>query len=203
MYCLRIKRTIVINSLVVMLVILCGCAQPRAEHVLFAIDSLVTAQVDHLSKVEAGLHKEAVLSGKKSDSTYVPGDSLSWAKELEIFRELEVLNKPVSRASYLVDDGLYDPGSNLTVKAFSSLEKELAVQSLRVFYQDQIERPRKIEAVLNKNTFLYSSSRLMTLEFSQLHNKTVLTSYSIDGGQKMMLGDSVVFSIKGNIQYQK
>jgi hypothetical protein len=178
-----------------------SCAKPKTGQPLYAIDSLVAAQVAHLNEVKANLQKEAILDGHKNDLTLSPDDSTMWNKELDIFRQLEAINKPVSRGSYLVDDGLYDPGSNLTVKAFTSLE-DLPVRSLRIFYQDKIQKPRKIEAILNETTTLYGSSRFMTMEFLQLNNKTVLISYSILGGQKIIMGDSVAFSIKGRIQYK-
>jgi hypothetical protein len=178
-----------------------SCAKPKTGQPLYAIDSLVAAQVAHLNEVKANLQKEAILDGQKNDITLSPYDSTMWNKELDIFRQLEAINKPVSRGSYLVDDGLYDPGSNLTVKAFTSLE-DLPVRSLRIFYQDKIQKPRKIEAILNETTTLYGSSRFMTMEFQQLNNKSVLISYSILGGQKIIMGDSVAFSIKGRIQYK-
>jgi hypothetical protein len=188
-------------SPVVFVLLFFSCAKPKTEQAFYSVDSLITAQVTHLNEVGAKLQKEAILDGDKKDVTLTSDDITMWSKELDIFRQLEIINKPVSRGSYLVDDGLFDPGSNLTVKAFTSLEA-LPVRSLRIFYQDKIQKPRKIEAVLNETTTLYGSARLMTMEFLQLNNKTVLTSYSIQGGQKMIMGDSVAFSIKGKIQFK-
>ena len=202
MYCLKTKtvsfKPILFTGFILLFF---SCAKPKSKQVLYSVDSLVTAQVLHLNQVGAKLQKETILDGNKNDVTLSPDDTTMWSKELDIFRQLEAINKPVSRGSYLVDDGLYDPGSNLTVKAFTSLE-ELPVRSLRIFYQETIQKPRKIEAVLNETTTLYESARLMTMEFQQLNNKTVLTSYSIQGGQKIIMGDSVAFTIKGRIQYK-
>lgn len=177
-----------------------ACAKPKNDQKFYAVDSLVTAQISYLNHAKAKLEKEAILDGTKQDIILSIEDSLMWEKELDIFRQLEVINKPVSRGSYLVDDGLYDPGSNLTVKAFTALE-DLPVRSLRIFYQEKLEKPRKIEAVLQEETTLYESLRLMTMEFRQVNNKTILTSYSIQGGQQMIMADSVAFSIKGRVQY--
>jgi hypothetical protein len=192
-------RSFILVAIVV--VLLAGCAKPEKHQMLFPIDSVVNAQLQYLQKSKAALVKTVLLDQEQKQVSYTP-DSIGWIKELDVFHQLDVLNKPVSQSSYLVDDGLYDPGSNLTVKAFTSLDEDLPVQSVRVFYQSSIDRPRKIEAVLKERTSLYKSARFMTMIFQQVDNKTVLTSYSVEGGQQMALGDSIAFSVKGNIQYQ-
>jgi hypothetical protein len=178
---------------------LLGCKDQTQGPKLYNIDSLVSEQVKFLTSAKPKLQKQAVLGINTDTLIYTP-DSTGWSKELDIFRQLDAMNKPVNRGIYLVDDGLYDPGSNLTVKAFTALEP-LPVRSIRVFYDTDINKPRKIEAVYEEANTLYSSTKNLLLEFQQIDNKTFLTSYSIEGGQKMILSDSVTFSVKGRIHF--
>jgi len=174
-----------------------GCQNKPKDVVLFNVDSLVSEQVDFLSQHQATLHKNSIFNGAKDDTVF-QADSATWQNELEIFRQLQTINKPVNRENYLIDDGLYDPASNLTVKAISTTAN-LPVKYVRVFYQDTLSKPRKIEALYDNKNALYSSSRLLTLEFGHFKNKLVLLSYTVAGGQQMKLGDSVMFKIKGEV----
>ena len=176
-----------------------SCNKKEKTTSLYNIDSLITAQVKYLNGNRAKLQKSASISSKTDDSTYVPADTTTWNAELEIFRSLQAINKPVNRDLYLVDDGLFDPASNLTVKAFSALKDDLPVKYVRVFYQESISRPRKIEGLYDDRNSLYKSGRILSMEFQQINNKSVLTSYSIQGGQKMILADTIGFTIKGKI----
>jgi hypothetical protein len=178
---------------------LTSCEETKRDAGLYPMDSIVSSQVVYLSKNRARLQKIAILGSDQDTTTFVPKDSLAWSNELEIFHQLEMINKPLNRGSYLVDDNLYDPGSNLTVKAFTSLE-DLPVRSIRVFYSTSVKIPRKIEAVYHDRNSLYESSRALTLEFQQVNSRNVLTGYSIEGGQKIILGDTVSFQIKGKIE---
>jgi hypothetical protein len=183
---------------VILFVGIISCKPDSKTIALYPIDSLVTAQINYLTKSKAGLTKSGSLSDKNDAITYTPKDTVAWINELEIFRQLKAMNKPVNRDSYLVDDNLYDPSSNLTVKAFTSL-KDLPVKYVRVFYQTSIHQPRKIEALVEEKNVMYKSGRLLTMEFQQINNETVLTAYAIDGGQEMLLDDSVSFSVRGKI----
>jgi hypothetical protein len=175
-----------------------GCDTEQETKALFRIDSLVTNQINLLTNIRAGLFKEALLEGRIDTVNYTPADTTQWVKELDIFRELKVINKPVNSGSYQVDDGLFDQRSNLKVKAFTSTE-ELPVVYLRVYYQATVDKPRRIEALYKEENILFASTRLLSMHFEQIDNRTVLTAYDVKGGQKMMFSDSVTFYIKGKI----
>jgi hypothetical protein len=175
-----------------------SCNEEKPPASFYPIDSLISGQVRHLTKIRAGLFKESLLSGKTDTITYKPADTVTWINELDIFRKLDVINKPVNRGSYLIDDGLFDPASNLTVKAFTSLKK-LPVVYLKIYYQGDIDKPRKLEALYDEENLLYQSARHLSMHFQQIEEQTVLTSYIIKGGQKMIFGDSVAFYISGKI----
>jgi hypothetical protein len=201
MCCLKINHNLTnkLTVLALLALLITSCDRKEYEANLYPIDSLITAQIISLTAMQAVLQKQAIMGVKADSIVFTPKDTADWVSELDIFRQLAVINKPVSRASYLVDDGLYDPGSNLTVKVFTSTAPELPVQDFRVFYSRSARYPRKIEAHYNEETSLYKSSRLLRLEFQNINNKNVLTSYSVKGGQKMIMGDSVIFSVKGKI----
>ena len=177
---------------------LLSCESEKKPAAFYPVDSLVTQQVQHLLAINAALFKEALLKGRTDTITYRPADTVAWMKELEIFGKLNEINKPVNAGRYEVTDGLLDPGSNLTVKAFNSKEP-LPVVYLKVYYQGNILKPRKIEALYDEETLLYKSARLLSMHFQQIENETVLTSYSVKGGQKMVFGDTVAFYISGKI----
>jgi len=123
-----------------------------------------------------------------------------WETELDIFRQLESVNKPVNRSLYAVEKSS-DAKSNLEVKTFMGKPEpgkkkvEMPVKYLKVYYQNTPDNIRKIEAQYDESNTLYTGSRFLKMEFQQVYNKTVLTSYSITGGQKMFMGDSVSYNI--------
>lgn len=175
-----------------------SCEPERRPAAFYPIDSLVASQAHSLTGIQAGLFKEALLGGKTDTLRYTPSDTVAWLNELEIFRKLDIINKPVNKGSYQVEDGLHDPASNLTVLAFKSLKK-LPVVYLKIYYQGNINKPRKLEALYDEENLLFHSARLVTMNFQQIQNETIMTSYSIKGGQKMIFSDSVAFYIGGKI----
>ncbi len=168
---------------------------------LYNVDSLFKTQIDYLVGHEAVISKKAVLNGVEKITTINPKDSLAWNEELAIFFELDVVNKPIHKGIYNVEE-YADSKSNLSVKSFSTTE-DLPVRFLKVYYQNSLSQLRKIEAQYNEANSLYSSKRFLTIEFENVYNKTILTSYSITGGQKMFLDDSVQYNIDANIVLKK
>ncbi len=130
-------------------------------------------------------------------STTVPKNAMDWKNELAIFSELDVINKPINKGAYKVENQA-DAKSNLSIKSFYTTA-DLPVKYLRIYYHQSLNKIRKIEAQYNDANSLYMSSRYLAMEFEDSFNKTILTSYSIKGGQKMFLDDSVQYTIGVNI----
>jgi hypothetical protein len=45
-------------------------------------------------------------------------------------------------------------------------------------------------------------SRHLIMEFQDIYNQTTLTSYSVEGGQELFLGNHVKFAVRGTIKLQ-
>ncbi len=181
------------------LALLVACSQERKQAVLFDVDSLIASQATALTSVKAILYKEAFVGTGKDDTTYSPSTEEAWKRELEMFKKLGDVNKAVSKSSYIIDDSLFDASSNLTVKAISAVSDDLPVKYIRIFYDDDVNSPRKIEALYDDTNKMYASGKTLRMEFQKIDDKNILTGYAIQGGQKMILGDSVTYVIQGKI----
>lgn len=168
---------------------------------LYNIDSVIGTQIHYLRSHRAEIRKKAALNGVERITTVSPKDSLDWREELGIFLDLDVINKPIYKGEYKVEN-LADKESNLTVKSFTTTE-DLPVKFLKIYYYKSTGHIRKIEAQYNEANSLYVSSRLLTMEFENISDTTLLTSYSVDGGQKMFLDDSVQYTIDAGIALKK
>lgn len=189
-----------LNQLLIVFALLsvCSCRLEEKRRALYyPMDSLVTAQVVYLTRARATLTKHTTINTR--DTLTVVPDSAGWRKELSIFDELGDINKPVNQKQYQVDDGLKDIRSNLTVKSIHTTDDKMPIASMKIFYQDVPAKVRKIEAEVRQGSALYGSTRTVTLEFQDVNRQPVLTSYSLVGGQKIFLGDSVIYRIDGTI----
>src|SRR5882762_6893664 len=162
--------------LLLVLTLFLSC-QKNSAHADSYFDSLVMAQVAHLSNVKASVAKKATLDGKEDQSTFTP-DSTTWENELGIFRQLSVFERPAYRQAYRIEDGMKDAKSNLIVRRYQATQL-VPVPELRFYYFNQFRN-------LNK-------------EFEDVGGKPILITYGIEGVQKMVLGDSVKFSIRSEI----
>lgn len=182
----------------------CTSKQELEKKAFFNFDSLVNAQVRYLVEKKPSLYKNASMGNEEENAHLKPEDSITWANELAIFRQLDVINKPIHKSNYLVTEGQPDTNSNLLIneyRAKEELKDKMALAYLKIYYQGTPQHVRKIEGLYQEKNTLYEASRYLTLELSNIYNHTALTAYTIQGGQKMILGDSVAFHITGNLTY--
>lgn len=192
----------VVSLLFLVIITSVGCQRKVVTHKrYFDLDSLVTAQVAYLGRSKASLKKEASISGKSSTSVNTL-DSASWSHELDVFRQLDLINLPVYSDAYEVRNGIKDSKSNLLIHSFDAPANS-AVPYLKLFYQTSPARLKKLEAQYQATNSLYSTKRTLIMYFDDTAGKALLKSFSIEGAQKMILSDSVHYFIRAEVQPTK
>jgi hypothetical protein len=187
------------SSLFIIVLLAMGCQQQEIKSKrYFDMDSLVSAQVVYLSKSKASLKKEATISDKSSSSVNTL-DSTDWSHELDVFRQLDLINRPIYSDVYVISDGGKDSKSNLLVRAYEAPANS-TVPYLRLFYQTTPARLKRLEALYQETNSLYNSTRKLEMYFDDATGKPCLTGFFVDGHQKMILSDSVYYTIRAEIQ---
>ncbi len=164
----------------------------------FDFDGLVDDQVSQLSQRMRVLDKVAQMSNVHSDTTFLPSVN-GWESELEIFRQLETFNKPTFQNVYRIEDPVKDSRSNLKIRQYKADEAPITL--VRFYYQDEFSRLKKIDAEITETNVLFTTHRILTMEFDEDDGKPQLIRYGMTGFQKMILRDTVRFSVQGQIDW--
>jgi len=165
----------------------------------FNIDSLVNHQKRILFEQKATIAKSAYVDGDTAQNTYIP-DSAGWNNELSFFNKMDI-NKPVLQGVYKKKI-TNDQNSNLTITAFTpERENEVEVKYLKLYYYNNLKNLKKVESLFQEKNPIYTSTRNFIMHFDDIEGKLKLTQFEVEGGQKMILKDSVQFKIRADIQY--
>ncbi len=183
----------------VLLALMAACAEEKkSTNKYFDFDKLLDQQITLLTEQKRMLVKSASLGDAPQDTVFQPSKQ-GWERELEGFRLLETINKPAFQKSYKVADAIEDPASNLKIHEFTS--DQARVTSIRLYYHNDLSHLKKVECDIVQQNLLYSNKDELTMRFDEENGKTVLTGYSMDGYQKLVLGDTVRFSVKGTVKW--
>jgi len=175
-----------------------GCSGKRniGQKAFFDFDSLVNVQLADLNRTRYELSKSVEIDGKDEQTRFVP-DSAQWANELEIFRELDQLNKASFRDAYVISD-TRDTNSNLTVREIRA-QRPVPVSLVKFYFLNTPKDLRRIEATWLEENSLYTNTRRMVMELEPSNNRQILHRYRIEGFQKMVMDDSVRFVVAGEL----
>ncbi|MCA6078682.1 hypothetical protein [Fulvivirga sedimenti] len=183
-----------------LLIVLAGCENlnPDVPTVFYNVDSLVNAQVNYLVEMRPEVVKTGEIREDAGESVVIP-DSLQWTRELAIFRRADI-NKPRLREQYSVEEGSDKDGEWISYTA--QREKNLPVRNLTIRYAGNRNQIRMLEALIKDVNPLYNSERLIQMSFDQIDGTSVLSSYFIQGGQRMKLRDTVEFDLTAKVRYR-
>ncbi len=186
------KPLILVLSVVL---VLYGCNQSDKvyDKPYFDFDSLVNKQVAILVEAQVVATKQAMINGKSDEAIFSP-DSTQLAHELDVFRQLDVINKPLFKNRYEITVGEKDTLSNLFILTYQATGPA-PVPYVKFYYQRSPTQPKKIESHYLEQNSLYATERVLLMEFDDALRPTLLTHYRMVGSQKMVMNDTVHFSV--------
>ena len=160
------------------------------------MDSLVNAQIKYLSANEVTLNKTAIINGKEERSTIRP-DSLLWANEFDILRKADITRPAYNNAFKITEEE--DLQSNLKILRYEA-KGELPVKTMWIYFLEDKSDLRRIKVTIEDDTKIFSNDKEILMNFEKIQGVTVLKNYEIRGKQKMMLSDTTLYLISGNIE---
>ncbi len=178
------------------LMLSCGPRTKAPIQGTFDVDAFLNAQVKLLSQRRATLQKQADVNGVGSDSTLIPSTA-RWEKELEIFRQLNLIGSTLYSDSYDRDKTLDDPQSNLKIQRYRS--ESAPLRELRLYYQDDLRHLRRLEGEVVEDNPMYLAARTLILEVEEDGDQLILTSYRVVGYQKLALRDTANYQITATL----
>jgi hypothetical protein len=181
-----------------LLIVFCACRNNKPETKNY-FDSLVSGNINYLVRQKALLRKHSVIGQKQDTITFEP-DSTKWSNELDVFRQLSAFQRPAYRDDYVLTDGTKDSQSNLHVREFRA-SKPIPIPFIRFYYYQHLKNLKRIEAQYKENNTLYSTTRNLIMEFDERESKSILSHYTVDGLQQMILSDSVNYHIAGTVSF--
>jgi hypothetical protein len=187
------RRFFILMGSCVFLLTGCNRSSQKYDKAYFDFDSLISVQVADLIKSEVTINKRSVINGKNDNSSFVP-DSLKLAHELDVFRQLDLINKPLFRNAYEIKDGEKDNKSNLLIRSYTA-KSPSPVAYVKFYYTSSPRELKKIESVFHDKNSLYDTRRNLILEFDDSSGSILLSRYQLSGAQKMILSDAVNFSV--------
>jgi hypothetical protein len=162
----------------------------------YDLNGLIDQQLVWLIELNPKIQKTAVLNGIPESSS-MRLDSVQWARELKIFRDAD-LNKSRLRQEYRIVEDLSEPTSNLKIRLYEAINKEMMeVEYLKIFYVEEEDDLRKLEASVREKNALFSSKKMLYMTFEDNGNGSIkIIHFKIEGQQKMILMDTVKFSLE-------
>ncbi|MBS1489874.1 MAG: hypothetical protein JSS93_05065 [Bacteroidetes bacterium] len=178
----------------------CVSDKQKYKKIYFDFDSLITAQIKDIKKHEAVLLKKTILNSLV-DSLSIKPDSIQLRNELEMFRQIDDINKPMYKGLYQMETK-EDINSNLTVRTFTTNIKT-NVAFVKLFFNQKISRLKRIESSWAENNTMMNTQRFLMLEFDDYNGQPRLIHYRVTGYQKVIFSKSVSLAVEGWVKYPR
>jgi len=161
-----------------------------APKAYYDLKGFIENQIVYLNEKKPEVNKTAILGSKREVSKTREVD---WKKELELFVQADI-NKPSYRQSYeVIQNGPVSYEYRLKPG------NDLPVAYLKIDTDSVLKQPLRVEAFLRASNKVYNSERKVVLNTSKRDNLLGVTSYEVNGYQKLIFVEKKIFAIRGEI----
>ncbi|WP_353722158.1 hypothetical protein [Dyadobacter sp. 676] len=163
-----------------------------APGLYYDLKGFIENQIVYLNDKRPEVNKTAVLGSKREISKTREVD---WEKELELFLQADI-NKPSYRQSYeIVQNG------PVRYEYHLKSGNDLPVAYLKIETDSVLKQPLYVEALLRAKNKIYDSEKKIVLRSVKRDNLLEVSSYEIDGYQKLIFVEKKLFDIRGQIGF--
>jgi len=167
--------------------------QPSRKPLYFDVKGLLDAQVVTLSKQNPAVEKKVQLRNGQLETTRVP--HVDWSKELAIFYQADI-NKTALRGAYTLGNQGRPETPWFFWQRRPGIDAPVVKLTVVPSGADTLRGPVELlTAVIRQDNPLFYSEK--TLELHARQGK--LMSYEVRGVQKLVLFDTVRYSVSGRI----
>ena len=154
----------------------------------FSVKGFLDTQMVNLNRRQPAVEKQVRLRDGKLETTRVT--KTDWSKELQIFYQADI-SKPALRGTYEIAKAPPSAGAGTVYKRKSAVDTPVD----ELFVGGAISQPEMIAATIVQNNPLFYSQKKLRLQV----NPQGLRSYSVEGIQKLVLFDTVRYSVRTRV----
>lgn len=180
----------------VLLFSLVSCRQEETRDdtpkLYYDLEGFIENQIVYLNEKKPEVNKTAILGSKHEVSKTREVD---WKKELELFVQADI-NKPSYRQSYeVVQNG------PLHYEYRLKPGNDLPVAYLKIDTDSILKQPLRVEALVRTSNKIYHSEKKVVLTAAKRDNLLGVSSYEVNGYQKLIFVEKKIFSVRGQIGF--
>ncbi len=158
----------------------------------FVLTDYLNKQIARLQQEQPPVLKSVIAKGQPAETMQL--ERLDWEKELAIFQEVD-LSRPALRDFYTEERHTLPNGS--TVSIFTKdPDASAPVERLQLTVSPMQQLEHLEATVLEENMLFYSTRHITLMAEPGTGN---LSSYRVEGVQKLILGDSLRYRIDANL----
>lgn len=185
-------------AITLLLLASCSTDNRTTQEDYFDLHRFLEEQVNRLAPLNPTIQRTTAIGGKQETKT-LQLSAAKWEKELIMFSNANI-NKPSLKGLYEVDSTLSD-----TYKVVSYQTKDNAktgVRYMKVYYKQ--EEVAKVEVLFQEKAIIYYAKRKLWMTFEKNgEGPPLLSTYAIDGHQKIIFQDPVDYRVEARVIYQQ